>query len=83
MQDQYTVTGVLSDGKVVVLDQSVPLASGRVRVTVETLSATQPDATFLSKLVEIHEALRASGYRSRTREEIDAQIEAERTSWER
>jgi hypothetical protein len=83
MSDQYTVTGVLSDGKTVVLDQSVPLISGRVRVTVEALPAAQPETTFLSKLAEIHQALRASGYRSRTKDEIDAQIQAERASWER
>jgi prevent-host-death family protein len=38
--------------------------------------------SFPVKLRAIHEALAASGYRLRTKEEIDAQLEAERASWE-
>ena len=83
MSELYTVTGTLTDGNVVVLDNPVPLPPSRVRVTVEPLSESQPDSTFLAKLNTIRERLGASGYRFRTREEIDAQIRAERESWER
>jgi len=55
---------------------------GRVRLTVETLPVAKADEAFLSKLRAIRQALRASGYRLRTGEEIDAQIQAERDSWE-
>ena len=37
---------------------------------------------WLEKLEEIRQALRESGYRFRNREEIDAQIQAERDDWE-
>lgn len=81
MSEHYTVTGTLSNGRTVVLDQPVPLPSGRVRVTVVTLPGTGSKTTFLAKLEAIHQTLRASGYRSRTREQVDAQIQAERESW--
>jgi hypothetical protein len=32
-------------------------------------------------LEAIHQALQASGYRPRTKEQVDAQIQAERDSW--
>ena len=81
MLEHYTVTGTLSDERTVVLDQPVPLPTGRVRVTVVILPATQSKVPFLVKLEAIHQALRASGYRSRTRKQVDAQIQAERESW--
>lgn len=40
------------------------------------------ESSFPVKLKAIHEALAASGYRLRTKEEIDAQLEAERAGWE-
>ena len=83
MSELYTGTGTLSDGKVVVLDDPVPLPSSRVRVTVEALSEIRPGGSFLAKLNTIRERLGASGYRFRTSEEIDAQIRAERESWDR
>jgi len=51
-------------------------------VLVETLSKTPPERSWLETLEEIRQALRQSRYRFRTREEIDAQIQAERDSWE-
>ena len=42
----------------------------------------QEQGAFLTKLDAIREELRSSGYRFRTKEEIDAQLEAERESWE-
>jgi hypothetical protein len=82
MPNLCTVTGTLSDEQTVILDEPVPLPAGRVRVTVEALPASKSDGTFLSKLEAIRRDLRASGYRFRTKEEIDAQIQAERESWE-
>lgn len=82
MSDLYTVTGTLSDERTVILDKSVPLSTGRVRVTVEALPTAQDSGDLLNKLKAIRQALRASGYRFRTKDEIDAQIQAERESWE-
>ncbi len=44
-------------------------------------AATETASSFLDKLASIHRALYASGYRPRTSEEINAQLEAERDSW--
>ena len=82
MSEPYTMSGTLSNEKVVILDKAVPLPPGRVRVTVEALPDDQPEGTFLTRLHVIRQALRDSGYHFRTKEEIDAQIQAERESWE-
>jgi hypothetical protein len=81
MLEYYTAIGTLSNERTVVLDQPVPLPAGRVRVTVVMLPESQSEMTFPVKLEAIHQALRASGYRPRTREQVDAQIRAERESW--
>ncbi len=81
MPEYYTALGILSNERTVVLDQPVPLPTGRVRVTVVLLPATQSKAPFLVKLEAIHQALRASGYRPRTKAQVDAEIQAERESW--
>ncbi len=41
----------------------------------------ESDTHFLKNIQIIHETLQSSGYRARTKAEIDAQIEAERESW--
>lgn len=81
MADSYTTTATLSNKKTLVLDEPVPMAGGRVRVTIEQLPETQSGVNLLERLSAIHRALQASGYRPHTREEIDAQIRAERDSW--
>ncbi len=79
----YTVTGTLHDSRVVTLDESIPLYSQRVRLTVEPLPQEATDGQrFLDALHTIRDKLVASGYKPRTKEEIDAQIQAERESWE-
>ena len=82
MAELYSVTGTMLDEQTVILDKPVPLPIGRVRLTVETLPAAERDGAFLGKLQAIRRALRASGYGPRTKAEIDAQIQAERESWE-
>jgi hypothetical protein len=83
MSEAYTGVGTLSDEKTVVLDQPIQLPPGRVRVIVERLTEDEPQQNWLDKLYAIRRALRESGYRPRTREEIDAQIRDERESWDR
>lgn len=82
MSDSYTTTATLSNKKTLILDEPVPLIGGRVRVTIEQLPEALSSTAFLAKLRAIHQRLRESGYRSRSREEIDAQVKAERDSWE-
>jgi len=79
----YTHVGTLATPQTVILDYPVMLPLGRVRVVVEPLPAVPPEHTWLRTLAEIREALQKSGYQSRDKEEIDAQIQAERESWER
>jgi hypothetical protein len=81
MQQAYIVTGLLTDGQTLKLDESLPLKEGKVRVIVEVL----PEGT-ASKLEEvlalIHQRQRERGYVPPTREEVDAYLKAERESWD-
>jgi prevent-host-death family protein len=43
--------------------------------------ADQATASFLQDLKAIHQSLQKSGYRFRSKEDIDAQIQIERESW--
>jgi len=79
----YMSSGTLSNAQTVVLDRPLALPLGRVRVVVVEASPVEPlNYVWLDKLAEIRQSLRQSGYRSRSREEIDAQIQNERDSWE-
>lgn len=78
----YTSVGTLATPQTVVLDDPVALPLGRVRVVVEALPETPPERAWLTILAEIRQTLRQSGYHSRSREEIDAQLQAERDSWD-
>ncbi|MGC9397035.1 MAG: hypothetical protein ACP5J4_19500 [Anaerolineae bacterium] len=78
-----TRTGTLSNSRTVVLDRPLTLPLGRVRVVIEALPAPAVERSWLEKLEEIRQALRQSGYHFRSREEIDAQLQAERDDWER
>ena len=83
MSEAYTGVGTLSDEKTVILDQPIHLPPGRVRVIVERLPDEQAASAWLDALHAIRASLRASGYRFRTKDEIDGQIRSERESWER
>jgi hypothetical protein len=82
MSEAYTGVGTLSDEKTVILDKPVSLPPGRVRVIVERLADEQPEDNWLDRLRTIRRALSESGYRPRTRKEIDAYLSAERDSWD-
>jgi hypothetical protein len=79
MQSTYVVTGILSEDTVR-LDESLPLGQCRVRVTVEVLGAVN-QRPHMEVMEEIYERQRQRGHVPRTREEIDADIDAERESW--
>jgi hypothetical protein len=81
MSEAYTGVGTLSDEKTVILDRPTHLPPGRVRVIVELLTDDQPEKTWLTTLNDIRRSLLKSGYRPRTRSEIDEQIQTERDSW--
>lgn len=77
MAQAYILTGTLQDAQTILLDEALPLASGRVRVTLEPL---QPEArkSYLEVIAGIRQRQRARGHQPRTREEVDADLSAER-----
>ena len=82
METAYIVTGTLTDEHTVTLDEALPLSQGKVRLSVEPLPTTQsPKRTHAEVIAEIRERQRARGHQPRTREEIDAYLQAERDSW--
>ncbi|MFN0112109.1 MAG: hypothetical protein ACKVZH_24870 [Blastocatellia bacterium] len=82
METAYIVTGTLTDQNTVTLDESLPLGTTKVRLSVEPLPGDPPaKRTHAEVIEEIRERQRARGHQPRTREEIDAYLEAERNSW--
>jgi len=82
METAYIVTGTLTDEHTVKLDESLPLAQGRVRLSIEPLPVGLPaKLTHAEVIAEIRECQRARGHQPRSREEIDAYLQAERDSW--
>jgi hypothetical protein len=77
-----TVTGTLSNSRTAILNEAIPISDGPVRVTVETVPSAGHKGEFIARLAEIRGLLYASGYRLRSKEEVDAQIQSERDSWE-
>ena len=67
MATPYVVTGTLSKGRLVELDEALPLAEGRVRVTIVPLSARKVRPV-RDVLAEIHEEQRLRGHVPPTRE---------------
>ncbi len=75
----FVVTGTLSDEQTVALDEPLPIKEGRVRVVVEPIGT--PQRSYAEVMAAIRERQRLRGYQPPTREEVDAQIQAERDSW--
>jgi hypothetical protein len=80
MGTAYIVTGTLTDEYTVTLDEALPLPQGKVRLSVEPLTPA-PKRSHEEVIAEIRERQRARGHQPRTREEIDAFLQAERDSW--
>lgn len=80
METAYIVTGTLTDDHTVTLDESLPVSQGKVRLSVEPL-APAPKRRHDEMIAEIWARQKARGHQPRTREEIDAYIQAERDSW--
>lgn len=82
METAYIVTGTLTDQNTVTLDEALPLAPTKVRVSVEPLPVDPPAKRPHDEVIaEIWARQKARGHQPRTREEIDAYIQAERDSW--
>jgi hypothetical protein len=81
MSKTYVVTGTLTDGRTLTLDEELPLAETKVKVTVEAIE-TKPKRSFDEVMSEIRARQKARGHVPPTREEVDAYIRAERDSWD-
>ena len=82
MVTPYVVTGTLSKGRLVELDETLPLADGKVRVSIEPLPAREV-RPLRDVIAEIREQQRARGHVPPSREEIDRYLTEERESWNR
>ena len=80
MQKSYVVTGTLTDGQTVTLDESVPVSGERVRLTIEPISL-HARSSYREAMAAIRERQKARGHRPPSRSEIDARVEEERDSW--
>jgi hypothetical protein len=75
---QATVQGTLKPDGTLELDEKPQLPPGRVQVT---LAVVQPKDDIVTVLQRIREQREALGLRGRSREEIDADLRAQRAEW--
>ncbi len=81
MQTAYIVTGTLNDDRTVTLDEALPLAPMKVKLSVEPLTPKLP-RPHAEVIAQIRQWQKARGHVPPTREEIDAYLQAERDSWD-
>lgn len=78
MSDQtIEVQGTVQPNGTLVLDQRLDLPAGRVRVTLQPLTASEPPdlARFQAMMEQIWAGQKARGHVPRTKQEIDAEIQ--------
>ncbi len=82
MEPAYIRTGELREGRSVLLDEAVPLAAGRVRVTVQAIERARPLRAHAEVLTRIRPRQLACGHLPPTKEKVDRRIAEERASWD-
>ncbi len=80
MNDTYTATGTLIDGRTVTLNRDIPIPKGKVRVVVKSLEKDSKSPV-LDVLSDIHKKQNARGHKPPVREQVDTYLQAERDSW--
>ncbi|HVS39929.1 MAG TPA: hypothetical protein VMS17_30505 [Gemmataceae bacterium] len=76
-ETQVVMTGTLQPDGALVLDERPSLPPGRVRVTMQVIEpATGPEDGFITRMERVWADQKARGHVPRTREEIDAEINA-------
>jgi hypothetical protein len=78
----YVVTGTLSQGRLVELDEALPLNDAKVRVSIEPLE-TGNVRPLGEVIAEIRQRQQEHGHVAPTRAEVDRSLEEERERWER
>jgi hypothetical protein len=81
MSQSFELTGELTDSRHVTLDEPIPLALGKVRIILEQVPNT-PKADLAAFERTLRERQAARGHVPRTKEELDAYLNAERDSWD-
>lgn len=76
----FVVTGLLTDGRIVKLDETLPLETTRVRVSVEPLPTTRL-RPYRLVIAEIRQRQRARSFTPPTRAQIDSYLHQEQSSW--
>ena len=82
MVTPYVVTGTLGNGRLVELDETLPLADAKVRVSIEPLPPRKVRPV-RDVIAEIREQQQKRGYVPPSREEIDRYLAEERESWDK
>jgi hypothetical protein len=80
MQNTYTVTGMLTDGRTVTLDEALPLGPVKVRIVLEPLLPAN-ERPYLEVVAAIRRRQTARRFRPPSREEVDRSLAEERASW--
>jgi hypothetical protein len=80
MSEAYVVTGTLTNGRTVALDETLPLGRTKVRVTVEPLAHERRD--YRDVIADIRSRQARRGHQARPRKDIDAALADERASWD-
>lgn len=81
MPDIATIDGTLEAGRIVTLDQPLPIKNGRIRLIVERIVPTPPMTPEAFEKM-LRDRQQARGHVPRTQEEIEAYLSAERASWD-
>ena len=82
MQSAYITNGTLTDERTVALDEALPLSAVRVRVVVEPLSCGSDRMPFAEFIDRIRKRQQTRGFRPSSKDDVDAEIRAERESWD-
>lgn len=79
MKHVYVVTGEMTGERTVTLDETLPLPSMRVRLTVEPETAAPQ--SYAATIAAIRARQKARRHQPRTRVEVDAALQNERENW--
>lgn len=93
MPESYVVTGTLTDECTVSLDEKLPLGSTKLKLTIEPISSLDsatPIANeesiqkppYMEFMAELRRRQDERGHQPRSKEEIDADLQSERDSWD-